>query len=254
MAHQKTKVRYYALVNSTSDPLTQMATIRTAEEIGFIKRVLDAMFETYNTKRREIMAITSMQTLEKKIIKGSSERRESGTQVDKGLTGQEAERCLQALVTEGWFEHSREGFYSLSPRALMELRAWLVDMYNEDEGDPEDWQAIKFCEACKEIVTVGQRCADLDCHCRLHDICQSYWNSRPSKTCPRCEKDWDENNFVGQRAVTKTDEYLRGKRKRNNGRRAPEAEAADDPEPELEHDVEPDDEAAEEDAEGEEEE
>ena len=158
------------------------------------------------------MAVSGMQASEKKIVKGSGERRESGTQIDKGLTGQEAELCLRALVAEEWFEHSNEGYYTLSPRALMELRSWLVETYNDSE-DPEEWQAIKVCEACKEIVTIGQRCANLDCHCRLHDICQSYWNSRPDKKCPRCSKEWDGKQFVGQRAATKTDDYLRGKRK-----------------------------------------
>jgi hypothetical protein len=56
--HQVSKERIWALVNSTSDALTQMATVRTADEIAFIKRVLDAMFETYNTERQEVMAIT----------------------------------------------------------------------------------------------------------------------------------------------------------------------------------------------------
>lgn len=226
MQHQRIKTRYYALINSTSDALTQIATLHTPDEIGFIKRMLDAMFETYNTKRREVIAVTGMQALEKKILKGTGERRESGTQVDKGLTGQEAERCLRALVTEGWFEHSKEGFYTLSPRALIELQSWLVDTYN-DSDDPEEWQAIKFCEACKDIVTMGQRCTDLNCNCRLHDVCQSYWNSRPNKKCPRCDTEWDGKQFVGQRAVTKTDEYLREKR-RSGTRRAQEEDVEED--------------------------
>ncbi|KAI7650106.1 hypothetical protein KC319_g11120, partial [Hortaea werneckii] len=61
--HQQTKDRIYALVNTTSDALTQMSTSFKAEEIAFVKRVLDAMFETYNTPRAEIMAITGMQAL-----------------------------------------------------------------------------------------------------------------------------------------------------------------------------------------------
>lgn len=178
------------------------------------------MFETHNTKRKEIMAVTGMQALERKVLKGSSDRRESGTQVDKGLTVQEAERCLGALVTEGWLEHSREGYYTLSPRALMELRAWLVDMYNDDE-EPEEWQAIKFCEACKEIVTVGQRCADGECQCRLHDICsESFWNSRRDRKCPRCNTVWDGRSYVGQKAATKTDDLLREKRRSAVGSRS----------------------------------
>merc|ERR1711967_153296 len=71
--HQQTKDRIYALVNTTSDALTQMSTSFKAEEIAFVKRVLDAMFETYNTPRAEIMAITSMQAL--KLAKAPAEER-----------------------------------------------------------------------------------------------------------------------------------------------------------------------------------
>ena len=35
--------RIYALVNTTSDPLTQLATIYSADEIAFVKRVLEAL-------------------------------------------------------------------------------------------------------------------------------------------------------------------------------------------------------------------
>ena len=66
---------------------------------------------------------------------------------------------LRALVDQGWFEKSRKGYYSLSPRALMELRGWLIETYNDvEESEDEDGAAraprIKFCQACKEIVTV----------------------------------------------------------------------------------------------------
>lgn len=231
MQHQTSKVRYYALVNTSSDPLTQLATIHTPEEIGFIKRLLDAMFDTYNTKRREIMAVTGMQALEKKIIKGTGDRTESGTQSDKGLTVQEAERCLSALVAEGWLEHSAQGFYTLSPRALMELQSWLEETYNDAE-DPEEWQAIKLCVACKMIVTVGQRCSDLECECRIHNICEEFITSKPNKVCPKCKKPWDGKNFVGQKAATKTDDYLREKRKKGN--RMQKEQDIDEDEPETE--------------------
>jgi len=218
--HQTTRQRTWSLINSTSDPLTQIATIHTAEEIGFTKRMLDAMFETFNTRRKEVMAVTGMQALSQKILKGSGGggraslgEGEGEKAADKGLTSREAETLLDALITEGWFERSREGFYTLSPRALMELRSWLVETYNEETDDPGEWQRIKFCEACKEIVTVGQRCANLECNVRLHDICGTYWNSRPDKKCPKCKTDWDEEHWVGQRVVTCTDDYLRGKRR-----------------------------------------
>jgi non-structural maintenance of chromosomes element 1 len=179
------------------------------------------MFETYNTKRKEIMAITGMQAGEAKFRRGAGRQSvgNDSQSVDKGVTGEQVEKLLAGLVKENWLERSKDGFYRLSPRALMELRTWLVDTYN-DSDDPEEWQRIKFCEACKEIVTVGQRCADLECNVRLHNICESaYWNSRPGKKCPKCETAWDGKRFVGEKAMTTTEDYLKGKR-RSGGKRS----------------------------------
>jgi hypothetical protein len=181
------------------------------------------MFETYNTKRREVMGLTSMQALERKITKGAGGRQsiENSQTVDKGVTNEQAEKTLNGLVAEGWFERSKEGWYTLSPRALLELQTWLVNEYNDEDAEADDWQRIKFCEACKGVVTVGQRCTDLDCNVRLHEICQAaYLNSRPNKNCPKCETEWDGKHFVGQRAITTTEEYLKGKRRSGGVRRS----------------------------------
>ena len=159
---QHDRTRIFALVNTTSDPITQLATIHSADEISFLKRVLDAMFETYNTARAEVMAITSLQALKLsrppatavQMTQDGEQTQGAGSQ---GLTKAEAERMLESLVAEGWFELSRKGYYSLSPRALMELRGWLIETYNEaDEGseDEERVDRVKMCHACREIVTV----------------------------------------------------------------------------------------------------
>jgi hypothetical protein len=115
------------------------------------------MFETYNTTRREIMAVTSMQAVQ--LCKpGNLNRGEtqngSATQgsAGQGLTGKEAERMMKALVEQGWFEKSGKGFYSLSPRAIIELRGWLIDSYNEVDDEPPVLR-IKMCYACKDIIT-----------------------------------------------------------------------------------------------------
>ena len=121
------------------------------------------MFETNNTLRREIMAITSMQAV--RLCKAPTDnsretQNESTTQgtLGQSLTMVQAEKMLQSLVDEGWFEKSAKGFYSLSPRGLMELRGWLIETYNDpgDEDDEDDTSAlkIKLCFACKEIITV----------------------------------------------------------------------------------------------------
>ena len=79
----------------------------------------------------------------------------------------QAEKMMKTLVEEGWLEKSIKGFYSLSPRALMELRGWLWETYNdldEDEGEEERAsKKIKQCFACKEIITTVSRTAPIAC-------------------------------------------------------------------------------------------
>jgi hypothetical protein len=88
-----------------------------------------------------------------------------------------------------------------------------------------EWQHIKTCEGCKEIVTVGQRCADRDCLTRIHDICHDrVWPSQADKKCPKCKKVWEGKHFVGERAVTATQAYKKGRR-RGGERRSNLAEA-----------------------------
>jgi non-structural maintenance of chromosomes element 1 len=221
--------RVWAFINSHSDPVTQMSTIRSADEMAYIKRLLDAMFDEYNTPRLEVMAVEEGQALK---VSRPPHRRESGIQgdddgqgaaavaKDKGLKHSEVLALLSSLVAEGWLEKSRGGFYSLSPRSLMELWSWLVATYNdanEGDGDGPEWQRIKFCEACKEIVTHGKRCAQRNCMMRLHDICEAaYWRTRRDKKCPQCNAEWDGEHFVGERAVTSS-AGLAGRRSRGGG-------------------------------------
>lgn len=155
--HQRSRERIYALVNTSSDALTQLATTHSAEEIAFVKRVLDWMFEGQgNTRRTEAMCITGTEAvnLAKAGGPGRRETQNGNTQgSSQGLSMRDAEGMMGKLVDEGWFEKSAKGFFGLSPRALMELRGWLVESYNDpdEEGGGEK---IKSCQACKEIVTV----------------------------------------------------------------------------------------------------
>ncbi|KAK8052052.1 hypothetical protein PG993_003437 [Apiospora rasikravindrae] len=223
IVHQVTKKRVWAIVNTTSDAMTQLATIHSAEEIAFVKRVLDAMFDKYNSSRLEAMFLDSMQfhkccrapaaaPAPEATEDDGEENHPQQSQQLRGLKSSEAETMMQNMVEEGWFERSAEGCYSLSPRALMELRSWLVDTYNDPDAEPGEWQRIKFCKACKDIVTVGQRCAERDCNVRLHDHCaEAFWRTKRDKNCPECTTPWDGKHFVGERAVTETEAYRRSK-------------------------------------------
>lgn len=62
----------------------------------------------------------------------------------------------------------------------------------------------------------GQRCPKKTCPCRLHEICiQKFFRFQKSTKCPMCKTtDWKDNkNFVGERVVTSTDEYLQSRRR-----------------------------------------
>lgn len=149
--NQKDKTRIWALVNVASDSITQLATTHTPDEIAFVKRVLDAMFETNNTYRSEVMAINATSALRLAKAPGGQTQDVEATQgaAAQSLTMMQAQKMLQAMVDEGWFAVSPKEFYSLSPRALMELRGWLVETYNDEEEEK-----IRFCYACKDIVTL----------------------------------------------------------------------------------------------------
>ena len=157
--HQTSRERIYALVNTNSDPITQLATTYSADEITFVKKMLDTMFRSNNRGGIEAMCISSIEAVQ--LPKKKSRRRETIEEDTPPLkmTGNEVEALLRKLEAEGWLEKSDAGFYTLSPRALMELKGWLVDTYNDVDEDAEDERQsqrkkIKSCHACKEIITI----------------------------------------------------------------------------------------------------
>ncbi|KAL4877853.1 Nse1 non-SMC component of SMC5-6 complex-domain-containing protein [Aspergillus karnatakaensis] len=215
--------RIWALVNTTSDNLTQLATTFTADEISFVKRVLDRMFDGNKNRIAEVMAVSSIEAVQQAKVSGEG-RRESGMGTQTQGQGQtqrttqplsmtQAEVVLKQLVEDGWFEKSRKGYYSLSPRGLMELRGWLVATYNDEEGGV---RKIKFCAACRELITVGQRCGNRDCGGRLHDHCmRNFFRVQKAEQCPVCKAPWPGDRFVGERAVVQG-----GQRRGGNVRRS----------------------------------
>ncbi|KAK3996135.1 Non-structural maintenance of chromosomes element 1 [Cladorrhinum sp. PSN332] len=231
--------RVWAFINAHSDPATMLATVRTPEEVAYIKRLLDAMFETYNTPRMEVMAVDEAQALK---VSQPPRNRESAAHTqqnaededgsraaaNRGLMHSEVLSLLSSLVAEGWLEKSQEGYLTLSPRSLIELWSWLVATYNDKDLE-DDWQNIKFCESCKEIVTDGQRCSDVNCTIRLHDVCEDgFWRTKPDRKCPKCSTLWDGSHFVGERAITSRSGFQRGRRGRRSNTRQSDVRGDED--------------------------
>ncbi|KAL7275801.1 hypothetical protein RUND412_001233 [Rhizina undulata] len=235
MLDQQDRTRIYALVNTTSDELIQLATNHSADEIAFFKRVLDMMFETNNTTHAEVMAVRSMDAvnLHKNPRSQASQSQPNGTQAatqsSTGLTMAGAEAALAAFVDEGWLVRSQAGFHSLSPRALLELNHYLIQTYNvpadEDSEDESNSGAIveriKFCHACKEIVTIGKRCSSKPCNFRLHDPCAAHFFRvhKDFKKCPLCSAEWTGENHVGEKAFPQLRKVVTTTRRSINGRR-----------------------------------
>ncbi|KAI9657491.1 MAG: hypothetical protein M1829_006901 [Trizodia sp. TS-e1964] len=229
--------RVYVLVNTISDSMTQLATIHSAEEIAYLKRILDAIFETYNTQKQEVLAISSLQAIKLSRPPDGEDRRltqggrETQGSAGTGMTKQDAEKCLNGLVDEGWFDKSPAGFYTLSTRALTELKHYLLSTYNtqEDEADEDEdvVSRVKLCWSCKDIITIGERCPKMTCPIRLHDVCTAgYWRSQRSKVCPQCKTPWTGKNFVGERAITTTESFLKGTRRSGAGRQSAASQVA----------------------------
>ncbi|KAH8162571.1 hypothetical protein CIB48_g5665 [Xylaria polymorpha] len=211
--HQVRKERVYAVVNTMSDPITQLATLHSADEIAFVKRVIDAMFERYNTPRMEALCIDEMQANklrvpprpeenEDEVMMENGEAGGQGQTAPKGLKSSEVESVMRSMVEEGCCGRG------CSTRTTTPM---------PEEGE---WQRVKFCEACKDVVTIGQRCSERDCLVRLHDNCaEAFFRTRRQRACAKCGRDWTGRHFVGERAVTETEAYQRGRRRSGKGAR-----------------------------------
>jgi DNA-binding MarR family transcriptional regulator len=218
---QQSKETMYALVNNTSDPLTQLATTFSANEIAYIRRLLDHMFETNNSSLRETMAVKHTEASQlARVSRRNRQSQFNDTQpqfngetqdtqqqaTDTSISIAEADMVLDSLVAQGFFHKSRAGYFSLAPRALMELRAYLKETYNESAEENDEGREvirIRDCEGCREIVTVGIRCNNKECGVRWHDACaNSYYRGRrdQERKCPRCRTECTGDVFVGERA------------------------------------------------------
>ncbi|EMF11110.1 uncharacterized protein SEPMUDRAFT_68410 [Sphaerulina musiva SO2202] len=246
--HQLTREEIFALVNTTSDAMTQMATAHSPDEIAYVKRLLDAMFEGNNTVEKEIMAVHAVQARALARVNTQfswNHQNNSSSSNNSSLTQSQAEKVLEAMELEGWFEKStvvmgggsssrnerrKVIWYTLTPRALMELQQWLVDTYNHEEEEEENeneaeeneetHQKIKFCKACRQIVTMGQRCPKMTCNVRLHHDCvgKMFRAQRDHETCPTCKTEWQDAPLVGIEAVKEpVAAAAAGRRKSRNG-------------------------------------
>ncbi|EPE02229.1 dna repair protein [Ophiostoma piceae UAMH 11346] len=243
-AQAKISARVWALISTDHDPKAHLAVMFPPRKLAFVHRLLGALFDTYNTPRIEAMCVTEQQAVKlsrpprsarpSMPADGAEGAATADANRDRGLKHSVVISLLQSLVRQGWLHKSVQGFYSLSTRALLELESYLVETFNDPSAAADAWQRIKRCAACRELITSGLRCATPTCMLRLHDYCETaYWRTQARAAaaaaapmgqrrpkCPRCNAPWGKEeaedgrsegklHFIGQRAITSTDEYRR---------------------------------------------
>ncbi|MBW0545788.1 hypothetical protein O181_085503 [Austropuccinia psidii MF-1] len=78
------------------------------------------------------------------------------------------------IIGFSWLSLSKNGFYTLSACAQLELKAYLMENYGKDEQPP-------VCASCWEVVMRGFKCPKA-----MHEACVIN-NARQSNACPACK-------------------------------------------------------------------
>lgn len=175
---QETQEINYVFINTIADAPAKISTTHSPKEIEVIKKIIEKIIVECED---ESFVITSSEAL--KICSRSAQ-----------LSASEGEHLLRELVNEGWLNRSNKGRYSLSIRALTELKRTLIDKYGiRSRTSPEGH--VTLCTGCNEIVTSGVRCFSDSCFIKFHSECQGHYFRAKGTKCPNdeCTVDWAED-------------------------------------------------------------
>ncbi|MBW0494208.1 hypothetical protein O181_033923 [Austropuccinia psidii MF-1] len=168
--------RWMALVNTRSDSSSKLGSEFTPIEISLYKKIIDKI--VLHSKNRFCVSYHD-------AIRLSS-------MLETPLKKSDAEKTLSAFVRKGWLSLSSNGFYTLSARARLELKAYLMENYGEDEQPP-------VCASCREVVMRGFKCPNGKCPKAMHEACLIN-NARQSNACPACKSKWSFERRIGESA------------------------------------------------------
>jgi hypothetical protein len=109
-----------------------------------MRALLIAIFDTSNSVHEEVFAVRSTDASNLCSRNGVN------------LTKTAGEATLHAFIREGWLEKSRNGFITVSERGLLELKGYVMEMFNDIDDDGEEGGRVdkmRTCNGCQEIVT-----------------------------------------------------------------------------------------------------
>lgn len=185
---QDTQEINYVFVNTINDTPSKISTTHSPKEIEVIKKIIETIIVE---SEEESFVITSSDAL--KICSRTAQ-----------LGPSDSERLLRELVNEGWLNRSHKGRYSLSIKALAELKRTLIDKYGLRSKDSLEGR-ITLCTGCNEIVTNGVGCFEEGCYVKFHSECQGLYFRAKGTQCPNedCPVDWakDTPRAVGEKRL-----------------------------------------------------
>lgn len=175
---QDTQEMYYVYINTVTDTPSKISTPHSAKEIDVIKKIIEKIIVECED---ESFVITNTDAL--RICSSAAQ-----------MSASEGENFLKRVVDEGWLDRSSKGRYSLSIRALAELKKTLIDQYGVRSAENSEGQ-ITLCKGCNEIVTNGVRCFSDPCFIKFHTGCQNHYFRANGTKCPNesCTVNWAED-------------------------------------------------------------
>lgn len=152
--------KIWALVNTNgTDPASQL-TSYTPVQIDYIKKLIEYIVKSPN----ESFSISITDALN---LADSKKK--------------DVEDLLTILQRQDWIIRiPSTQLLTLAPRLLLELKGYLNDTYPDE---------ITECSLCLGQLTIGTRCPNQECTCKLHACCRDRYFVN-TKLCPLCKTLW----------------------------------------------------------------
>jgi hypothetical protein len=158
--------QFYAVCNLRTDPGSKLATSLRPVELLYFKALIKVIMTSQPS------GVASLrQALDARLAEDQT----------KSISAPDANELIRALVQEHWLSSPEEGFVSIGPRCLLELKQYIENEYADH---------ITECTVCSDLVFKGESCVNALCTIKLHHHCARTWFHGRARKCPTCTNDW----------------------------------------------------------------
>ncbi|KAI9004700.1 Nse1 non-SMC component of SMC5-6 complex-domain-containing protein [Gaertneriomyces semiglobifer] len=161
----------YALINTSGDDISQLATTMSPAEAGYVKRLVESI----------VMGVGFSEPGDHEI--SSTDALSIAPSCSPPLSKRDAQTLLSKLCAQTWLVE-RNGTYTLSLRTQMELELYLKENYPDE---------ITECKLCMESTFTDYE--ECQCGSRLHIYCVNKFKAREERAgqlkCQECHEVWN---------------------------------------------------------------